>query len=134
MCSECGRPVHLASRVDGESDGETLTFCCAACALRAGKQQDRDIRLTQVFDYESGEALSPDQAFAVMGSDVNHCMRDHVLMDHHKEPSELQFDRCAPSILAFRNKRAAEAFQGRHGGAVTKFSDLEESMRHAPLP
>ena len=129
VCSECGRPVHLASRADGEAaDGARLTFCCAACALRAEKQQSRGIRLTRVFDYETGEALPPEQAFAVAGSNVNHCMRDHVLMDHHKETSDLQFDRCAPSVLAFPTQRAAEAFQSRHGGVVTPFPDLEESM------
>lgn len=134
VCSVCGRPVHLASRADGEVNGETLTFCCAACALRAGKQQNQDIRLTRVFDYESGEALSPEQAFAVVGSDVNLCMRDHVLMDSHKETSELHFDRCAPSVLAFRSRTAAEAFQNRHGGVVTPFSELEESMHSNVAP
>lgn len=127
-CAVCGRAVHLASRVDASSGDEALTFCCAACALRAKEQQGREIEISRVFDYESGEALSPDQAVAVVGSDVNLCMREHVLMDSHKEASELHFDRCSPSVLAFSSPRAAEAFRAEHGGVVKPLSELEGSF------
>ena len=128
-CSVCGRPVHMASRVDGSTEGRILTFCCAACALRAEGQGAQAIRLTRVFDYDSGEALDPAHAVAVVGSDVNLCMRDHVLMDSHKEASELHFDRCSPSVLAFENAEAAETFQKLHGGVVRPVTDLDSAVR-----
>lgn len=128
-CSVCGRAVHLASRVDGDTDGETLTFCCAACALRAETQQERSIRLTRVFDFESVQALLPEEATAVVGSNVNLCMRDHVLLDSRKETSELHFDRCSPSILAFGSEAAAQTFIAEHGGVTRPFTELQESFR-----
>lgn len=129
VCGMCGRAVHLASRVDGVADGDALTFCCAACALRAEKQGIRDLRVTRVFDYETGAALDPQEATTVVGSNVNLCMREHVLMDAHKETSELHFDRCAPSILAFKSEAAADKFRKEHGGVVKSFTALEESYR-----
>ncbi len=126
-CSVCGRPVHLASRVDGVENGKTLTFCCAACALR--KQDRESLRVTRVFDYESGTAFEPEAATAVVGSNVNLCMREHVLMDAHKEASELHFDRCAPSVLTFASRDAAERFRDTQGGVVERFTDLEATLK-----
>ena len=123
-CSVCGRPVHLASRVEGVAAGESLTFCCAACALRAKEQDVPDLTTTRLFDYHTGQALSPGAATMVVGSDVNLCMREHVLMDAQKEASELHFDRCSPSVLAFASKQAAERFRDEHGGSVKTFSEL----------
>ena len=127
-CSVCGRAVHLASRVDADAGGESLTFCCAACALRAEDQQARPIRLTQVFDYSSGEALEPEAATAVVGSNVNVCMREHALMDARKEAHDLHFDRCSPSVLAFKSREAAELFRTQNGGRVRPFSNLQDSF------
>ena len=123
-CNICDRPVHLASRVDGQADGESLTFCCAACALHAGEGATQGLDIIRVFDYNTGETLSPQAATAVVGSEINLCMRDHVLMDAHKEASELHFDRCAPSILSFAGRESAERFRADHGGEVRPFVDL----------
>jgi len=104
-----------------------LTFCCAACALR--KPDREGLRITRVFDYESGTALEPDTATAVVGSNVNLCMREHVLMDAHKEASELHFDRCAPGVLTFASRDAAERFRNRQGGALHPFNELESTFK-----
>lgn len=127
-CTACDRAVHLASRVDGISDGESLTFCCAACALRAKAQDVPDLRVTRVFDYVSGRPLDPQQAVTVVGSEINLCMREQVLMDAHKEASPLHFDRCSPSVFAFSTEAAAERFRAAHGGAVRPFVELEASF------
>ncbi len=128
-CSACDRAVHLAARVDGVSDGESLTFCCAACALRAKGQDVPDLRVTRVFDYASGRPLDPQQAVTVIGSEINLCMREQVLMDAPKEASELRFDRCSPSVLAFSTEAAAERFRAEHGGVVKAFDEMEGSFQ-----
>ena len=127
-CSVCRRPVHLASRVDGVAGDDSLTFCCAACALRSQEQDTSPLEVTRVFDYTSGQGLDPSKATVVVGSEVNLCMREHMLMDDRKEASELHYDRCAPSVLAFESQQAADEFQAKHGGVVKSFADLEESF------
>ena len=128
-CSVCERPVHLASRVDGEADGEAMTFCCAACALRAEAQNHQPIRIVRIFDYETGQALDPEVATVVVGSDVNMCLREHVLMDAHRDANELHFDRCSPSVLAFAGEAAAERFRAEHGGTVKSLAEVEAMFR-----
>ena len=63
------------------------------------------------------------------GSEVNVCMRGHsMLTGEHGEPGELHDDRCAPSILAFRDRAAAEGFQREQGGTVSRFADVEATF------
>jgi hypothetical protein len=128
-CSVCGRPVHAESRVDGVVAGRPQTFCCAACALRARQQTGVNVMVSGFYDYESGESLTPEVAYVVVGSAINLCMREHVLMDAHKEASAMQFDRCSPSILAFGSQVAAERFRAEHGGVVQPFTELRDSYR-----
>lgn len=131
-CSVCERPVHLASRVDGDAGGKSMTFCCAACALRAEGAGAASIRIIRVFDYETGEALDPAEATVVVGSEVNLCMRDHVLMDSHRDANELHYDRCSPSVLAFGSGAAAERFRIEHGGTVQPFASVEAMFQRPP--
>ena len=127
-CSVCERALHLASRVEGVSDGDALTFCCAACALRTEGQGLPELRVTRMFDYSSGQPIDPEDAVTVVGSDLNLCMRDHVLIDAQKEPSQLHFDRCSPSVFAFASASAAKRFQAEHGGVVKPFVELKGSF------
>ena len=82
-----------------------------------------------MFAFESGEELRPDDAIGVVGSDVNLCMRDHVLMDSHRGANGLQFDRCSPSVLAFDSTVAAETFQRHYGGVVTPIAELGGALQ-----
>lgn len=86
-----GRPVHLASRAESETD-----------------------------DHDSGQALSPEQALAVVGSDVNHCMRDYVLMNLQTETDEWHFGRRSPSASRFapNSRTQARIFHCVSGGMV----------------
>ncbi len=129
VCSVCGRTIHPASRVEGVADGTQLKFCCAACALRAEGQQLHDLRVTRVFDFQTGKPMDPGSAFSVVGSDINVCMREHVLMGDHMEASDLTYDRCSPSILSFPTAAAAERFSAEHGGEVKPFADVARSFR-----
>jgi nitrous oxide reductase accessory protein NosL len=40
-----------------------------------------------------------------------------------------QFDRCSPSILAFRDMKAAQAFVAEHGGQVDRFSAFASAFQ-----
>lgn len=126
VCSACGRAVHSATRVEGVSGGEAVVFCCAACALRAESQLGGAVTITRVFDYESGNALAPENAVAVVGGDVNMCMREQVLLGAEGQAAELHFDRCYPSVLMFAGREAADQFRDQHGGRVVPFSELED--------
>ena len=78
----------------------------------------------------TGEKLSPAEAFIVKGSDVNMCAQTRELVDEEKRPADLHYDRCSPSILAFKQKSEAMEFVRQHGGQVSPFSEIASGYAH----
>ena len=79
------------------------------------------MRVTEVTAFLTGAKLSPNSAYVVKGSDVNMCAHTHELIGADKRPADIQYDRCAPSLLAFAQEREAIQFSRRHGGTVLPF-------------
>ncbi len=78
----------------------------------------------------TGAKLSPDRAFIVEGSDTNLCARTHGLMEMDKQPADVHFDRCSPSLLAFAQRSEAVQFAHEHGGKVMPFSAIVSEFSH----
>ena len=122
-CHACGRPAHEQALTIGLDDGHQETYCCLACALTHHHQSGTAVEVVELRDYPTGQPISPEQAYIVGESDVNLCMRQAVLADR-EGASTVEFDRCAPSMLAFTTRQRAEAFQQRHGGILLLFSQV----------
>jgi hypothetical protein len=75
-------------------------------------------------DFLSNSPLKPESSYIVRNSDVNPCLPHHPAVGADSQPLESHFDRCSPSVLAFRDQRSAGAFTSEHGGQVLKFSDF----------
>lgn len=129
-CYACRRPIHQHSRTVALVKGRARMFCCPACALSEHEQESKPIRVTELTDFLGGAKLSPDQAFLVKGSDVNMCARTHPPMYPSKRPTEVPYDRCSPSLLAFAHKSDALAFAREHGGQVLSFSEIVSEFTH----
>ncbi len=128
VCAVCRRPVHQQTRAEAVFEGHRDVFCCPACALTAHRQSGRPVRLLRFTDFDSGVALAPGQAYLVSDSDFNLCMRAHLMLDEQKHAHGAQFDRCAPSILAFATRSGAERFAAVHGGRVESFQTLSAAF------
>ena len=94
-------------------------------AAPAGKP----IRVTQLTSFLNGNALDPESAFLVRGSNVNMCERTHELMEENKRTADLQYDRCAPSLIAFAQRGEALQFAREHGGEVVSFTQAAAFAR-----
>jgi len=129
-CYACNRTVHAHSRTVGMVNGRARTFCCPACALSEHEQEGKPIRITQLTAFLTGEKLSPPGAFIVKGSDVNMCAQTRELVDDQKRPADLHYDRCSPSMLAFKQKSEAVEFVREHGGEVLPFSEIASAYAH----
>ena len=81
-------------------------------------RQHENFSIVEVTDHETGDAIDAREAYVVVGSDVNYCMRDHAHLTETKQPVPKSFDRCAPSMICFRRLENAEAFQQEHGGEL----------------
>lgn len=121
-CYACKRPIHAHSKTVALADGRSRLFCCPACALSQHQQIGKPISITQLTSFLTGSALSPDNAYVVRASDVNMCERTKELVNADKRGSDLRYDRCAPSLIAFAERSDAVQFAREHGGEVMPFS------------
>ena len=128
VCQICWRPVHDSMLTVGEVSGEEKRFCCPACALTTAQQSGQPVRLTRLTDFNTNQPLDPKAAFLVRGSDVNLDMHSQPLVDQEKRPVPVHFDRCTPSILAFRSREEAQAFLKEHGGELLQIADLKPHL------
>ncbi len=124
ICQACSRPIHIHTRTVGLVGNHRELFCCPACALTTHDQSGKPVKIVELTDYGTGSALSPTQAFLVRGSDVNPCAQQHGPVTSDKQPTDVSFDRCSPSMLAFASREAAERFAKEHGGEVLSFSEV----------
>lgn len=128
-CSACTRSIHPHSKTIAVVDGKRGFYCCPACALTQHQQSRVLVDVIELTDYLGGGRLAPNQSYVVRDSEENPCLHHQPVVNPDKQPMHSHFDRCAPSILAFRDQRAAVAFSASHGGRVIKFSELASEYR-----
>lgn len=131
ICSACLRPVHDHSRTIANIEGHRGIYCCPACALSAGLQAQKTLAIIEFTDYPTGEPLRPKDAIFVRNSSINPCLQHQPHLNSDKQPLDLRFDRCSPSILAFRDRQSAKNFVTRFGGEVVEFATLFTSTQPA---
>jgi hypothetical protein len=130
LCYACNRAISEQMRTVASVNGRHELFCCPTCALRRHRQTGEKVKVAGLTDYYSRKNLAPDTAFVVEGSDVNHCVHDHMLLSQDKQINPMEFDRCSPSIISFGDREAADRFAGTHGGRVLPFQELALSYQH----
>ncbi len=130
QCYACQRAVHTQMRTVALVAGRARVFCCPACALSEHEQEGKPIKITELTDFLTGAKLAADQAFLVRGSDVNLCTRTHELVVAEKQPADLHYDRCSPSLLAFRKRSDAVPFVQEHGGKILPFIEIASAFAH----
>ena len=130
QCYACQRAIHAHMRTIAIANGRTKAFCCPACALSEHEQEGKPIRITELTAFFTGEKLAPAEAFIVKGSDVNMCAQTHELVDEEKRPADLHYDRCSPSMLAFKQRSEAVEFVRQHGGEVLPFNEIAAAYAH----
>jgi len=127
-CVACGRPLQSHARVVSLVEGEERSFCCLACAFMDHRQTGQRAKVVELTDYYSDSDIEPQEAFLVVGSAVNHCLRAAPLLNQRKATSHLEFDRCSPSVLAFSSQAQARDFRAKNGGSLSMFDQLAASL------
>jgi DNA-directed RNA polymerase subunit RPC12/RpoP len=124
ICSICHRAIHEGtSFLIHLQDGHTEEVCCPRCGLRFMKGRD-DITDVEAADFYSGERLPARQAFYVEGSSVHPCCKDIAEKDRSGVRYDLVWDRCLPSLIAFKSWDEADAFRNQYGGVVKVYDEL----------
>ncbi len=119
LCAICEREIHsthYASLV--LEDGRTFKACCPRCALEYLRQHAGDAKELLVADHVSARLFPIESAYLLEGSDETPCLRHEPAVAEAKSPLHLCYDRCQPSLIAFRDASAATEFLREHGGRL----------------
>ena len=118
-CQVCQREAHpgVGAKLTLAS-GQQVSTCCLRCALHFEEKLQTPARRLQVEDHAGGGLLDIASAYLVEDSRLNPCMLPPPREAGTRVPLELSYDRCAPSIFAFRRAQDARDFIARHGGTL----------------
>jgi hypothetical protein len=126
-CAQCGRmecrtmafTVHLKG-------GKQVETCCARCGIHYIQSEHPAVESLTARDFDGAGEIDAMRAFYVDGSDVTPCLvaGKPPLRDASGCCADPVYDRCLPSLIAFRSKEAAEAFTREHGGTVRGFLEI----------
>ena len=125
LCAECQRPIHDATfyRIFLSGD-EIEDVCCPRCGLNFQRERV-DVVHTQVADFYSRERFSSSQAYFVENSGVHLCCSEEdIQWDRSGAQYSRTWDRCLPSLVAFRSKESARRFQNEQGGFIRTYQQL----------
>jgi hypothetical protein len=124
FCEISGRPIHADMLTRVKVDGKLLYACCARCPLTLAANTHQKIEILEVTDYATGRRLRARDAYFVDGSRMEMCSTPRLKFDQERTPYVRLFDRCSPSLLAFRRKEDAQEFIEAYGGTLQRLDDL----------
>ena len=102
-----------------------MEVCCPRCGLYLQSKRS-DIVKSEVADFNSGQLMKAETAYYVEGSSVHLCCSEGgVQKDRAGASYERTWDRCLPSLVAFRTVKEAEQFAQRHGGTLKVYAELD---------
>ena len=130
VCAICRRPVHKATFYRMVLEDETsVEVCCPRCGLHFQRGR-RDVVDAQVADFSSGERFPADEAHYVENSSVHLCCpTGQIQEDRSGTQYTLAWDRCLPSLVAFRNRSRAVEFSRQRGGLIKTYAQLLQELQ-----
>lgn len=130
-CDICGRAVHPEhDSIVHSKDGSTIHTCCPRCALHYGLHWPGKVARLTVSDRATGKKIDAPSAVYVEGSDDHSCLQASDAPP--REPGieyDRAFDRCLPSLVAFKEEQAARDFVSAHGGRVMTYEQALASVK-----
>ena len=130
-CPFCDRMVHSVTAYHLKVDGHDVAACCPRCGMHAQmNHEQRNTGTAIATDVTTGERIAADSATYVEGGSVQYCM--HGNQPVTREPNGVsvrEYDRCLPTLAAFKTPQEADLYQKQHGGRVLSYAEALESVR-----
>lgn len=131
QCDVCGREIHAGHEsIVLMKTGKKLQACCPRCALHHERHHPGQVTGVLVADHRTGEKVRAQDAVYVEGSDEMPCMPESATPP--RDPGveyQMAYDRCVPSLLAFKEEVAARRFLAAHGGRLLSYGQVLESVK-----
>jgi hypothetical protein len=130
LCRVCDRPLHAGVTYRMELTSRTENACCPRCGMHYQIEHPRAVKKAWATDLDSGEFIPAEAAYYVEGGDIAYCaVHSGALQRQPEGVSVREFDRCLPTLVAFRTEQEAEAYQGQHGGHVLNYQQAVERVK-----
>ena len=129
-CPFCDRMVHPATAYRIKVGNHVVEACCPRCGMRAQVNQEGGKGGTAwATDVNTGEQVAAESAVYVEGGDVQYCAHgEQPMMREPHGASAREYDRCLPTLVAFKTPQEVKAYQERHGGRVLTYSQALASV------
>ena len=128
LCPFCDRVVHPATAYHVRIGNHTMAACCPRCGMHAQVQGNPGA--ASATDVNTGERVPAESATYVEGGDVQYCTHgDQPITREAQGVSVREYDRCLPTLVAFKTPQEAEAYQQQHGGRVLSYTQALASVR-----
>ena len=109
-------------------DESSIEVCCPRCGLHFQRGR-RDVVDARVADFSTGERFPADEAHYVENSSLHLCYEtDQMQEDRSRTQYTLSWDRCLPSLVAFRNRDRAMEFSRQRGGLIKTYAQLLQDL------
>jgi hypothetical protein len=134
MCPFCERMVHPATAFRIRVGDRIVLTCCPRCGMHAEVNQPPGQAVKAggawATDVNTGETVAAESAVYVEGGDVQYCTHGEAAMAREAQGvSVREYDRCLPTLVAFKTQQEAKAYQHQHGGRVLDFAQALAGVR-----
>jgi hypothetical protein len=131
LCRVCQRGLHtgLVYRLE-MMNGTSEEACCPRCGMHFALNHPGTVRQAWATDFASGARILAPSAYYVEGGDEEYCtMHNQPVARGPQGVSVLAYDRCLPTLVAFRGEQDAEVYRRRHGGRVVTYDAALKDVR-----
>ena len=130
VCQICQRVVPKQTAFHLDTREGKIVACCPACAMHYMLHHPEGVPEALATDFNSGRMIPAAQAYYDEGGDVQYCTVMHSPVERGAEGvSTRVYDRCLPTLVAFKTPQEAEAYQQQHGGRVVNYEQALAGLR-----
>ena len=130
LCQVCGRGLHggVTYRLQLRSGHEDA--CCPRCGMHYQISHPGAVQKALATDLNSRQFIPAESAYYVEGGDIAFCtMHSAPVAREPQTVAVREYDRCLPTLVAFRNEQEAAAYQKQHGGRVLNYQQAMEEVK-----
>ncbi len=129
-CQICRRSLHRGVTYHLGLVKETKVACCPRCGIHYSIEHPDAVPQAWATDLNSGGTIPAQSAVYVEGGDVEYCTMGERRVEREPEGVSLRvYDRCLPSLVAFKSAADAESYHAQHGGRILNYAQAVESVR-----
>ncbi len=129
-CQICRRTLHRGVTYHLDLAKETEEACCPRCGIHFELEHPGAVRQARATDLNSDETIPAQSAVYVEGGDVEYCTMGEKRVEREPEGVSLRaYDRCLPSLVAFKSAADAESYRAQHSGRILSYTQAVESVR-----